>query len=457
MSVELAEKPLNLLSAILSDETFKPAEPASLAEAGLSDSLVDSLVCKYLSVVGTASGRSIADQICLPLCVVEEQFHRLRARHFLSHTGSAPLNDYYYALTDQGRQRAQTFFEACAYVGPAPVPLIDYVLSVEAQTIRAEAPKRAELEAAFKDISIDPTVFDALGPAVNSGAGLFLYGAPGNGKTTLAERITRCFGQHIWIPRTLLEDGQLIKLHDPAYHEAVEESQESFLKQADFDRRWIKIRRPTVVAGGELTMESLEIRHDPRANVSEAPLQLKSNCGSLLIDDFGRQRMEPAELLNRWIIPLEKRYDFLTLASGKKIQIPFEQLIVFSTNLQPEDLVDEAFLRRIPYKVNIADPPEREFHVLFEFYAGKLGFQYRREAVEHLLAKHYRPHGRALRRCHPRDLLGQVRNYCVYNDLPVEMLPEHFDRVVRSYFTVVRSKDDVRGLATCVTQAVEAR
>src|SRR6185437_7387056 len=304
----------------------------------------------------------------------------------------------YYTLSDQGRQRAQTFLEACAYIGPAPVPLIDYVCSVEAQTIRAEAPKRAQLEQAFADISTDPTVFDNLGPAVNSGAGMFLYGAPGNGKTTLAERITRCFGQNIWLPQTLIEDGQLIKLYDPAYHLAQETQENSFIKNNNHDRRWVKVRRPTVVAGGELTMESLEIRHDPRANVSEAPLQLKSNCGSLLIDDFGRQRMEPSELLNRWIIPLEKRYDFLTLASGKKIQIPFEQLIVFSTNLQPEDLVDEAFLRRIPYKANITDPPEREFHVLFEFYAGKLGFQYRREAVEHLLATHYRPHGRPLRR-----------------------------------------------------------
>ena len=450
----VAEKPLNLLSAILSEESFKPAEPAALADTGLSDSLIDSLVCKYLSVVGTASGRGIAEHLCLPMAVVEEQYHRLRSRQFLAHTGSAPLNDYYYSLTDQGRQRAQTFLDACSYVGPAPVPLIEYVLSVEAQAIRAEAPKRAQLEQAFDDITVDPSVFDELGPAVNSGAGMFLYGAPGNGKTTLAERITRCFGQHIWVPRTLLEDGQLIKLFDPAYHQPVEDARESFLKQTDFDRRWIKIRRPTVIAGGELTMDSLEIRHDPHANVSEAPLQLKSNCGSLLIDDFGRQRMEPAELLNRWIVPLEKRYDFLTLATGKKIQVPFEQLIIFSTNLDPEDLVDEAFLRRIPYKVNIADPCEREFHRLFEFYAPKLGFEYRREVVEHLLATHYRPAGRPLRRCHPRDLMGQVRNYCAYNSLPVEMTGEHFDRVVKSYFTVVKCKDSAFRPSVCVTQPV---
>lgn len=451
-----AEKPLDLLSAILSEEGFQPPEPATLAETGLSEALVDSLICKYLSVVGTASGRSMADHLCLPMGVVEDLFHRLRSRQFLAHTGSAPLNDYYYTLTDQGRQRAQTFLDACAYIGPAPVPLIDYVCSVEAQTIRAEAPKRAQLEQAFQDISTDPTVFDSLGPAVNSGAGMFLYGAPGNGKTTLAERITRCFGQNIWLPQTLIEDGQLIKLYDPAYHEAQQCKDNSLIKQNNQDRRWIKVRRPTVVAGGELTMDSLEIRHDAKSNVSEAPLQLKSNCGSLLIDDFGRQRMEPAELLNRWIVPLEKRYDFLTLASGKKIQVPFEQLIIFSTNLEPEDLVDEAFLRRIPYKINIEDPSEAEFKRLFEFYCPSLGFEYRDEVVDYVLASHYRAAGRRLRRCHPRDLLGQIRNFCVYNSLPLEMLPEHFDRVVKSYFTVVlkNDRDEIRP-PVCVTQAVQ--
>lgn len=455
-AVAEAEKPLNLLSAILSEEGFQPAEPATLAESGLSEALVDSLICKYLSVVGTASGRNIADHLCLPLGVVEDIYHRLRSRQFLAHTGSAPLNDYYYTLTDHGRQRAQTALEACAYIGPAPVPLIDYVCSVEAQTIRAEAPKRAQLEQAFQDISTDPAVFDSLGPAVNSGAGMFLYGAPGNGKTTLAERITRCFGQHIWLPQTLIEDGQLIKLYDPAYHEAQESKDNSFIKQHNHDRRWVKVRRPTVVAGGELTMDSLEIRHDPRSNVSEAPLQLKSNCGSLLIDDFGRQRMEPAELLNRWIVPLEKRYDFLTLASGKKVQVPFEQLIIFSTNLEPEDLVDEAFLRRIPYKISIEDPSEAEFHRLFAFCSPGLGFEYRADVVDYLLAKHYRAANRCLRRCHPRDLLGQIRNYCVYNSLPLEMRPEHFDRVVKSYFTVVlNNAPDSGRRPVCVTQAVQ--
>jgi predicted ATPase with chaperone activity len=189
-----------------------------------------------------------------------------------------------------------------------------------------------------------------------------------------------------------------------------------------------------------LTLDSLEIRHDPRSNVSEAPLQLKSNCGCLLIDDFGRQRIEPADLLNRWIIPLENRHDFLTLSTGKKFQVPFEQLIIFSTNLEPSDLVDEAFLRRIPYKIEIDDPDAAEFHELFRLYAKTFDCEYRPEVVDYLLKTHYQNSGRPLRRCHPRDLLNQVRDYCAYNDLQMEMRPNYFDRVIKSYFTVVVAK-----------------
>ena len=426
-----------LLARLLSDEGFWPAQPRSIEETGLARSLIESLVCKYLTVVGTSSGRSIAERVCLPFGILEELIQTLRTRQWLSHTGSAPLNDYYYALSEQGRERAQGFMDACAYVGPAPVPLTDYVVSVEAQTIRGEAPRREQLEKAFRDISIEPALFASLGPAVNSGAGLFLYGAPGNGKSTLARRVTMCFGQNVWVPRTITEDGQLIKLFDPAYHEASDADQDQLLSSNDHDRRWVKIRRPTVVVGGELTMDNLEIRHDPRGNVGEAPLQMKSNCGCLLIDDFGRQRIEPRELLNRWIVPLESRYDFLTLATGKKIQVPFEQLIIFSTNLKPEDLVDEAFLRRIPYKIQIGDPSAEEFHKLFELYASSLGCEYHGEVVSYLIETHYRPQGQPMRRCHPRDLLSQIRNYCVYNDLPTEMKPEYFDHVVKSYFTVL--------------------
>ncbi len=429
----------SLLATIMSDDSFRPEEPRSIQETGLSSSLVETLVLKHLLATGSASGRSIADKICLPFGALEPLIEGIRTRQLLAHTGSAPLNDYCYTLTDLGRDRAQCYFDVCSYVGAAPVPLADYTVSVDAQTIRAESPRREQLEKAFADISIDAELFDHLGPAINSGAGLFLYGAPGNGKTTIAQRITSCFGQEIWIPQTLIEDGQLIKLFDAAYHNQVETSHSSLLKEADHDRRWVRIKRPTVIVGGELTLDNLELRHDPRANVSEAPLQMKSNCGCLLIDDFGRQRVEPMALLNRWIVPLENRIDYLTLSTGKKFQVPFEQLIIFSTNLEPTDLADDAFLRRIPYKIEIVDPDDREFHELFAAVADTFQCDYCSEAVEHLLEKHYRPAARPLRRCQPRDLLSQIRNYCDYNNLPLELRPEYFDRVVKSYFTALSS------------------
>jgi predicted ATPase with chaperone activity len=426
-----------LIAALLADGGFQPLEAQTLQQAGLSETLVEALICKHLKLLGQATGRGLAECLCLPFRVLEERFQWLRSRQWLTHTGAAPLNDYVYALTDHGREQAEMLYKTCAYVGPAPVPLNDYITSVDAQTIAAEAPRREQLEEAFRDISVDVSLFARLGPAVNSGAGLFLYGAPGNGKTTLAERITLCFGQEIWMPKTLIAESEIIKLYDPAYHQAVNVSQDRLLRQDCLDQRWIRIRRPTVVVGGELTMDCLEIRHDPRTNTSEAPLQLKSNCGSLLIDDFGRQRLDPAQLLNRWIIPLEKRYDFLTLASGKKIQVPFDQLIIFSTNLEPRELVDEAFLRRIPYKISVSNPDEAEFHRLFELSAQAAGCAYDAAAVEYLLETHYRPVNRPMRRCHPRDLLLQIRNYCAYEGLPMEMQAEYFDAAVGAYFTVV--------------------
>ncbi len=428
---------LSRISSLLADKGFHPAEPRNLEETGLSEALVDALLCKQLSALGSASGRALADHLSMPFGILEPRLQKLRARQIFTHKGAAPLNDFFYALTDQGREHAQLMSEACAYFGPAPVPLTDYLTSIDAQTITADACKREQLEAAFKDILVNPELFDRLGPAVNSGAGLFLYGAPGNGKTTLAERITLCFGQEIWIPKVLLAEGEIIKLYDPVYHKPATGAQKRLLRQDTHDQRWIKIRRPTVVVGGELTMDNLEIRHNSRSNVSEAPLQLKSNCGSLLIDDFGRQRMDPVELLNRWIIPLEKHYDFLTLASGKKIQVPFDQLIIFSTNLDPNDLVDEAFLRRIPYKINVPDPKEEEFYQLFELNAPAYGFTYQRNAVQYLVETHYRPQGRPFRRCQPRDLLMQVRNYCAYAGLPMEMKADYFALAVENYFTVV--------------------
>jgi predicted ATPase with chaperone activity len=307
-----------------------------------------------------------------------------------------------------------------------------------AQSMAKQQATEEDLHRAFSDLIINETMLDRLGPAVNSGRGMFLFGEPGNGKTSIAERITRAFGSTIWIPRALGIDGDIIRLFDPGIHDVVEqEATDGLFDLSGIDQRWVQIVRPTVIAGGELTMSQLEVVQNKQTKICESPLQLKSNCGTLVIDDFGRQRMPVDELLNRWIVPLEKRYDFLNLPSGKKVQVPFDQLIIFSTNLEPKDLVDGAFLRRIPYKIEVPDPTEAEFHKLFELMSPLLGFEYDREIVDDLVRRHYRESGRPFRACQPRDLLLQVRNYCTYKRLPKKLSARAFDFAVENYFSVM--------------------
>jgi hypothetical protein len=242
----------------------------------------------------------------------------------------------------------------------------------------------------------------------------------------------------IWIPRAIGIDGEIIRLFDPSNHEEMPlERPPGLLDTQAIDKRWVRIRRPTIIVAGELTMQALEVTLNTSNGISEAPVQMKSNCGTLLIDDFGRQRMSIDELLNRWIVPLEKRYDFLNLPNGKKIQVPFDQLIIFSTNLQPKDLCDEAFLRRIPYKLDLLDPTEEEFRGLFKMMSPKLGFEYNEAAVNYLIQTHYRKASRPFRACHPRDLLLQVRNQCHFQNTAAEMTPEYFDFAVENYFAVM--------------------
>ena len=429
-----------LLGNLLGEEAYCPQEPMSLSETGVTQVFVEGLILKLLLQGACSSGRDIARRLCLPFGLVEPVLEELRSRQSLVHQGQAPLNDYKYALTDQGQDRAISAMKACAYVGPTPVPLEDYILSVEAQTIRAETVNREQMLEAFADISVTSSLLDLIGPSINSGAGLFLYGAPGNGKSTLAKRITRCFGRHIWIPHALIEDNQIIKLFDGAIHEIAKNEEGELLSEVSTDPRWVKVRRPTAIVGGELTMDNLELRHDRTTKVSEASLQLKSNGGCLLIDDFGRQRIDPAELLNRWIIPLENRCDYLTLASGRKVEVPFDQLIIFSTNIEPHELADEAFLRRIPYKVEVGDPSVDEFRGLFKDICAAHGCGYRAQAIDYLIQKHYRPYGLSLRRCHARDLLLQIKNYCAYKGVRLELRPDYLDRAVKGYFAALRGE-----------------
>ncbi|MCI0364239.1 MAG: hypothetical protein L0219_10180, partial [Phycisphaerales bacterium] len=348
------------------------------------------------------------------------------------------MNDYVYHLTDVGRERAKKFAEQCSYYGSAPVPLAAYIDSVKHQTLTHQHPTEDDLRRAFEDLLIDKKMLLRLGPAINSGRGLFLFGAPGNGKTSIAERITKAFGQAIWIPRAITVEGEIMRMFDPGLHETMPlPANEGLLDNRKIDLRWVRIRRPTIVVGGELTMDHLEVTINTSTNVSEAPVQLKSNCGTLVIDDFGRQRMTTDQLLNRWIVPLEKRYDFLNMASGKKIQVPFDQLIVFSTNLEPKDLVDDAFLRRIPYKIEVTDPDEQSFRLLLKIMAEKLGVEYDESAANYLMDKHYRAINRPLRCCQPRDLILQVRNFCRYTNRPLQMTPETLDFAVANYFAVM--------------------
>lgn len=417
---------------------FRPRPVHDFEDAGLSSAMIESLTLKFLLGTGTATGRRIADELCLPFGPFPDFLRGLKNQQIVTYSNAATANDYYYGLTDVGRARARVYMEECSYVGSAPVSFADYTASVTAQTIADEHPKEEDLRRAFSDLLVSEEMFSTLGPAINSGRGMFLYGYPGNGKTSIAERITRCFGTTVWIPKVIDAEGQLLKLFDPANHEPIKSVRSGLLREDDHDARWIEIRRPTLIAGGELTMENLEIHYDPITKISEAPLQMKSNNGTFLIDDFGRQRMAPIELLNRWIVPLEKRYDFLRLANGKTVRVPFDQLILFSTNLEPKQLVDEAFLRRIPYKINVTDPTEEMYRRMIEIFAPKLGFEtVDQDAVEYLLDYHYHRVNRPLRCCQPRDLLLQVRNYCVYHDLPLELKPEYFDVAAANYFTVM--------------------
>jgi predicted ATPase with chaperone activity len=415
-------------------KTLYPAAPETLKETGLPESFVESLVCKYLYAVGESMGRQIERDLCLPSEPVKKVLAVLKKDQHVFYKDQS-MGDFQFALSDGGRDRARRYLDESMYVGPAPVLLEHYIDSVKAQSITIEQPGRDDVREAFSDILLSDEIKDRLGPAINSGRGLFLYGFPGNGKTTIAERVTRCFGLDIWVPHVIYVDGEIIKFYDPENH--VKAEGKLGLLQEEYDTRWVKIKRPTIIVGGELTMDALELQYNTHTKITEPSVQLKSNCGTLVIDDFGRQRMAPIELLNRWIVPLEKRFDYLILSNGKKIQVPFDQLIIFSTNLEPKDLVDDAFLRRIPYKINVVDPTEEEYRKLMELFAGQMGIAVNTEAVDHLVETHYRSKNRPFRCCQPRDLLLQITNFAAYDGAEPVMSPKAFDQACENYFAVM--------------------
>ena len=436
---ELFERVESLLGGANAESGgYTPRVPTTVEESGLNEEEIERLVLKFLLQKGSATGREICAQVKLPFQIIEPLMKQWKKDQLVAYKGAAEMGDYNFALVDFGRERARRYTDECGYNGAAPVVLNDYLKAMKAQTIANQSVTEEDLTRAFSDLLISTEMFERLGPAINSGRGMFLFGEPGNGKTSIAERITKCFGSTIWIPRTLGIDGEIVRLFDPGVHEEIPcDTGDGLFDLSGVDQRWVQIVRPTVVAGGELTMAELEITQNPFTKICEAPLQLKANCGTFCIDDFGRQTMPVSVLLNRWIVPLEKRYDYLNLPSGKKIQVPFDQLIIFSTNLEPKQLVDGAFLRRIPYKIMVPDPSREHFRKLFEIMAPKVGLVLDLDAVDYLIEKHYLAVNRPFRNCQPRDLLLQCRNYTVYTKGPKNVTKDSFDFAVSNYFSVM--------------------
>lgn len=413
---------------------FVPEVPKTLEATGLTQVLVEDLIFKLILAKGAMTGREIAADLCLHFTVVEPILADLKGRLLLFHKSNAGMGDFIYMLTEAGQEKGMAARDISAYVGPAPVPYRDYLVAIRLQSIRNEKPNYETLAEAFRDLIFDPTLFDTIGPAVNSGRGLFLYGEPGNGKTTIAERLASCFRNDIYIPKALYVEGQIVQLYDPQNHQPTGSEDNSLI--AKYDPRWIEIKRPAVMVGGELTMDALEIKYNPVLRVSEAPLQMKANGGVFLIDDFGRQRVSHVDLLNRWIVPLEKRVDFLTLPNGQKIEVPFDELIIFSTNLDPKSLVDDAFLRRIPYKINVKDPTEAQFKEIFRMLCEKYSIAYDESKVDYLIARHYRGK-RPFRGCQPRDILEQILNMAAYRRESPVLTEELLDMACQNYFAAM--------------------
>jgi len=414
---------------------FLPLEPNSLEESGLTHADVEALALKSLLNLGKATGRKLAEQLKLPFGIMQGVLHAMKVEMLVGYTNQAPMSDYEYELTSSGAQRAGVCNQRCTYFGAAPVALEDYIRSINLQSLKKCRPRLTEVIKALHDLTIHPSMISQVGQAITAGSGLFLYGAPGNGKTSIARRVMRAAKQPIWIPRTVRVSGEIIRLYDPSQHEEVPQTNSGQLLQSSgIDRRWICIHRPTVVVGGELTLEQLEITTNTATGINEAPLQLKSNCGALVIDDFGRQQVTIEELLNRWIVPLENRHDYLNLPSGRQLQIPFDQLLVFATNLEPKQLVDEAFLRRIPYKIEVTDPTEQQFRDLLRREAELAGVAWDDEAVDVLLSDYFQTTGRSLRFCFARDLIAQVRCYCEFHERPYELTKESIEVAANNYF-----------------------
>ena len=417
---------------VRTSETFAPPKPASIEETNLDVSFIADLALKVIYFNGVMTGGAVASIMCLPYNNVVDRVLETLKTHSLVEIrgGTGPLAlGYRYAITDKGMDKVRELLERSQYAGPCPVPFDDYCAAIAQQSIKDVVVSRDAINRAFARMVLQQRIIDQLGPAINSGKSLFLFGAPGNGKTTIAEIAATMLGGHIYIPHAVLIDGQIVRVFDEVHHRAVDNPDAE-----GADARWVLSRRPVVVAGGELTLDGLELGYQEEAKVYEAPLQMKANCGMFLIDDFGRQQCSPTALLNRWIVPLEKRVDYLTLANGTKVKVPFDELIIFSTNQKPADLCDAAFLRRIRYKIEIQPPTNEEYREIFRRTCEAKGIEFNEAAVVYILSEYYGKQELDISSCHPRDLLDQLVDIARYLGVRPMLAKDLIDLACNSYF-----------------------
>lgn len=419
--------------------SFIPPMPTTIEETGLNRTLLTEQFLRVLYNKGRSTGAEMAEELKLFYRIIEPIIADLRNLEMIDIVGQRGYGDinYEYILTSRGIQAANDALLKTQYAGPCPVPLRTWIESVKIQTIKNVVVTRRNIREAFADLIIDESILNWVGPAVNSAASVMLYGFPGNGKTSIAERITHLMGDAIFIPYTIEADGSIIKMYDAIVHEACTTP---LPEDLEYDRRWIQINRPVVITGGELTLEALDLIYNETSKIYEAPFQMKANGGIFLIDDFGRQKVRVFDLLNRWIVPLEKRYDFLTTVTGKKLQIPFDQLIMFSTNLHPSDLGDEALLRRIKFKFEIIDPTEAQWREIWKLMCRIRKVPYDDRGLDYLVAKWFVPENRPFRMCQPRDIIDQMISIAKYNMEGVTLNPDLLDAACATYFTSKEKK-----------------